>query len=412
MVFLMILELVDFGGALLRLFLCSHAEYIVSIMYSGGDVHFISLFFKSGLEIPLWGLKSHFVFELIFFVFVLYQMPADRFKKQWRYPDHSSWVHTRINSHNKQYFLQDLQLVLTRCGVLDRFKEGPFGQYLEMVQPIKVHGMLIYNMLKRQLIRPNSKEDEIWFGLGQKEARYGREEFCLCSGLNMGTLPEGFKEKKEVGEQSILTRYFNDEMPSIELLEATFNRLMEPAAGDDALKMGYLLMVSQFFGIDEAKAAIPCWLFSLVEDIDGFETFSWGSYVFDVTLRWLKNVADMHLRRLRGGHGQKNREINEKGQKKEEEKIKKKKEEEKKKKKKEEEKKKKSKKRKRQTKVEDGEEETENDSEQVELDNAQNNDEAKYYTIHCYGFLLAFQVLSINECVNQRYARISGMDLL
>ena len=94
-------------------------------------------------------------------------MPADRFKKQWRYPDHSSWVHTRINSHNKQYFLQDLQLVLTRCGVLDRFKEGPFGQYLEMEQPIKLHGMLIYNMLKRQLIRPNSMEDEIWFGLGQ-----------------------------------------------------------------------------------------------------------------------------------------------------------------------------------------------------------------------------------------------------
>ena len=119
----------------------------------------------------------------------------------------------------------------------------------------------------------------------------------------------------------------------MELLEATFNRLMEPAAGDDALKMGYLLMVSQFFGIDEAQTAIPCWLFSLVEDIDGFETFSWGSYLFDVTLWWLQNVADIHLRRLRGGDGQKNREINEKGQKKEEEKIKKKKEEEKKKKK-------------------------------------------------------------------------------
>ena len=48
----------------------------------------------------------------------------------------------------------------------------------------------------------------------------------------------------------------------------------------------------------------------------------------------------------------------------------------------------------------------------MELDNEQNNDESKYFTFHCYGFLLAFQVLSINECVNQRYARISGMDLL
>ena len=99
---------------------------------------------------------------------------------------------------------------MTHCGMVDRFKQGPFGQYLEMVQPIKVHGMLIYNLLKRQLILPNSKENEIWFGLGQKEARFGREEFCLCSGLNMGTLPEGFKEKKEVGEQSIFRQYLND----------------------------------------------------------------------------------------------------------------------------------------------------------------------------------------------------------
>ncbi|KAK0581225.1 hypothetical protein LWI29_011554 [Acer saccharum] len=81
---------------------------------------------------------------------------------------------------------------------LDRFKEGPFGQYLEMIQPIRVHGMLIYNLLKRQLICPEEeKDDEMWFGLGEKKARFGREEFCLCSGLNMGTLPKGSKKKKK-----------------------------------------------------------------------------------------------------------------------------------------------------------------------------------------------------------------------
>ena len=132
------------------------------------------------------------------------------FKKRWVYPDHKSWVHSRINSHNKIFFLRDLKLVLTRCGVEDRFKQGPFGHYLDMKQPIKVHGMLIYNLLKRQIIPTKSqKEDEIWFGLGQKEAQFGREEFCLCSGLNMGTLPEGFREKEEVSEESIFTRYFS-----------------------------------------------------------------------------------------------------------------------------------------------------------------------------------------------------------
>ncbi|KAK0590013.1 hypothetical protein LWI29_021553 [Acer saccharum] len=177
-----------------------------------------------------------------------------------------------------------------------------------MIQPIRVHGMLIYNLLKRQLICPEEeKDDEMWFGLGEKKARFGREEFCLCSGLNMGTLPEGFQEKEEVSEESILTRYFVDENPSIELLEATFNRLTEPSEGDDALKMGYLLMVSQFFGMDEARTAIPSWVLSLVEDIDAFESFPWGSYIFDVTLCCLKNAVEKHIEKLRG-NGEKKEE--------------------------------------------------------------------------------------------------------
>ncbi|KAK3204178.1 hypothetical protein Dsin_018224 [Dipteronia sinensis] len=201
-------------------------------------------------------------------------MLADCFKKQWWYPDHKTWVHERINSHNKNKFLRDLELVLTCCGVVDRFKQGPIGKYLEIPQPIKVLRMLIYNFLKRQIILHNSEnEDEIWFGLGQKEAQFEREELCLCSGLNMGTLPESFREKEEVCEEPILTRNFTDESPTIELLEAIFNRLTEPISGDDALKMGYQLMVSQFFGIDEAQIAIPSWLFSLIEDIDAFERF-------------------------------------------------------------------------------------------------------------------------------------------
>ncbi|KAK3219566.1 hypothetical protein Dsin_013536 [Dipteronia sinensis] len=55
--------------------------------------------------------------------------------------------------------------------------------------------------------------------LKHKKARFGREELCLCSGLNMGTLLEGFREKEEVREESILTRHFTDESPTIELLE-------------------------------------------------------------------------------------------------------------------------------------------------------------------------------------------------
>ncbi|KAK0595045.1 hypothetical protein LWI29_002977 [Acer saccharum] len=197
----------------------------------------------------------------------------------------------------------------------------------------------------------------------------------------MGILPEGFQEKEEVSEESILTRYFVDENPSIELLEATFNRLTEPSEGDDALKMGYLLMVSQFFGMDEARTAIPSWVLSLVEDIDAFESFPWGSYIFDVTLCCLKNAAEKHIEKLRG-NGEKKEENegpkNKKRKKKEEENK--------------EEKKKKPKKKKKKT-----------DNQQAELDNQQNNDDSKCFTFHVYGFLLAFQVWAV-----ERICRLEG----
>ncbi|KAK0572912.1 hypothetical protein LWI29_000310 [Acer saccharum] len=221
-----------------------------------------------------------------------------------------AWMQTVLDiAHISAYLHFQTWLTIVACLEIIRrgrwnffrFKEGPFGQYLDMIQPIRVHGMLIYNLLKRQLIGPKEEnDDEMWFGLGEKKARFRREEFCLCSGLNMGTLPEGFQEKEEVNEESILTRYFVDENPSIELLEATFNRLTEPSEGDDALKMGYLLMVSQFFGMDKARTAIPSWVLSLVEDINAFESFPWGSYIFDVTLCCLKNAADKHIEKLRG----------------------------------------------------------------------------------------------------------------
>ena len=154
--------------------------------------------------------------------------------------------------------------------------------------------------------------------------------------------------------------------------------------------------------MDEARTAIPSWVFSLVEDINAFESFLWGSYIFDVTLFWLKNAAGKHLGRLRG-NGQKKEENEEKNKKKKEDnkknkKKKEEKEEENKKKRKKEEKeeenkeeKKKKKPKKNKTAVEVGEEETDNEE-------TKDDSTSKYFTFHIYGFLLAFQVISCFVC--------------
>ena len=121
-------------------------------------------------------------FQLLTLIcFVCNQMPKDPNDKYWRFPDHNKWVRSRINSNSKGQIIQVIKDVLSRCGMLERFRNGPFGHYLDLPQPIVVHGMLIYNLLKNEIIHLK-REDEMWFGLGQKKVCFGKEHFVCVVG--------------------------------------------------------------------------------------------------------------------------------------------------------------------------------------------------------------------------------------
>ncbi|KAK3229606.1 hypothetical protein Dsin_001487 [Dipteronia sinensis] len=243
-------------------------------------------------------------------------MPKNPNDRLWRFPDHKEWiVNVRVNSQSKKYLIRDIKEVLTSCGMLLRFREGPFGQYLDLPQPLKIHGKLIHNLLKREIIIPGQRDDEIWLGLGRSKVRFGKEEFCLCSGLKMGMLPQGFNEKKDVEKGLLLKRYFKEKRPNAELVYATMKNLTSEK-GEDILKMSYIFMVSQFFGTDDGQKAIHGWMFALVEDEEAFKKFPWGSYIYSITLFWLKRLTEKHLSTLRGKKEEKKEEEGEEEEKK------------------------------------------------------------------------------------------------
>ena len=60
---------------------------------------------------------------------------------------------------------------------------------------------------------------------------------------------------------------------------------------EDPLKMALILFVERFlFGADYRKTVSP-WLFTLAEDIEQFNSFSWGKFVFQITLYYLNNAS-------------------------------------------------------------------------------------------------------------------------
>ncbi|KAK3199492.1 hypothetical protein Dsin_022907 [Dipteronia sinensis] len=227
-------------------------------------------------------------------------MPKDPNNKYWRFPDHNTWIRARINSNSKCQIIQVVKDVLSKCGMLERFRNGPFGHYLNLPQPVVVHGMLIYNLLKKEIILPKVREDEMWFGLGHKKVCFGKEQFCVYSGLKMGPIPEGFMKMKPDVEGYCYTKYFKHR-PTPEVLESFFSQGTE-AEGEDLLKMAYILMVCQFFSKDDHRSAVPGWLIALADNEQAFTNFPWGTYIFSMTLFWLHCSTEKRLNRLRGGN--------------------------------------------------------------------------------------------------------------
>ena len=66
---------------------------------------------------------------------------------------------------------------------------------------------------------------------------------------------------------------------------------------DNPLKIALVLFVERFlFGADNWKTVF-LWLFSLVEDIEQFNSFPWEKFVFQMTLHYLNNTSYPKLRK-------------------------------------------------------------------------------------------------------------------
>ncbi|KAK2661299.1 hypothetical protein Ddye_007832 [Dipteronia dyeriana] len=200
-------------------------------------------------------------------IFIKAGMPKNTNADLWRFPDHKSWVPVKVNSGRKKCMITELKSMLNKFGLEDKFKEGPFGIYLELKEPLALYEQLIHNILKREIIHPKGqREDKMWF------------------------------------------RIFKGKRPTAEVLYATLSK-MTFEQSEDAYKMLNIYMVSQFFGNDDRQTTTICgWLFSLVENEKEFKKFPWGSYIFSFTLHFLKGVLNKRLSQLRGEAKKKEKE--------------------------------------------------------------------------------------------------------
>ena len=196
-----------------------------------------------------------------------------------------------ITVHCKLKFISDIKRVLEGKGELTGFKNGCFGHYLDLPENMNTlfQAQFIHNLLLRQIRFPGASEDEMWFALGKNKVRLGKREFCLCTGLKFGVLPDIFLRDYVPVPDGIHIRYFGG--AGCLLLEDVLTRFLRGRfqREGDALKMALMLFANNILFGQDYRRQVTYWLMTLAEDIAAFNSFPWGHYVFKMTLHYIRS---------------------------------------------------------------------------------------------------------------------------
>ncbi|KAK3184928.1 hypothetical protein Dsin_032214 [Dipteronia sinensis] len=138
---------------------------------------------------------------------------------------------------------------------------------------MKFFGGVMHLLLLREL-HHDGPTDEMRFMLANQCVRFSRVEFCLITGLKFGAIPDTDVYDEYFGGRDVVT--FSE-------LEAR-SQQGQWEQPFDAVKLCLLLMVNCVIHRLDERHYIPIWQVRLVEDLDAFNAFPWGLYVYKTSI--------------------------------------------------------------------------------------------------------------------------------
>ncbi|BBG95476.1 hypothetical protein Prudu_004035, partial [Prunus dulcis] len=161
---------------------------------------------------------------------------------------------------------------------LEQFKTSCFGHLLN-IDKIQFSGQIVHGVVLRRVAGQGVKDlDGLSFLLGCDVAQFTRQDFCLITGLRFGEVPE--VSSGESDEIRLQKRYFIDEGITCNALEEAFLRCTEE---DDIYKLALVYFAELVVLGRDKHLNINLNYLTLVEDLDAFNRYPWGSVSFDKT---------------------------------------------------------------------------------------------------------------------------------
>jgi hypothetical protein len=194
----------------------------------------------------------------------------------------ADWFKGKITRHDHFDDLIDIDNALNNVPenlkIEDRrrYTESCFGHFLQMHRQINFSAGIVHRLLLREL-HHNGREDEMRFLLGQHIVRFSKVDFCLITGVKFGVDPDTTSD--DIVQNGVQDRYFHGKEVEMEELRALL-RAGVFHEQYDAVKLCLLFMLNWILmGFDE-RDKVPAWQWRLVEDLDAFDAYPWGTHVY------------------------------------------------------------------------------------------------------------------------------------
>ncbi|KAF3445278.1 hypothetical protein FNV43_RR14973 [Rhamnella rubrinervis] len=167
------------------------------------------------------------------------------------------------------------------------FRESCFGHFLEM-HDIHFSGGIVHHLLMRQL--KTQKTEEMWFGFDGKYARFGKTEFCLIAGLRFGEPPSNIESRRRFQCRRLRDECFNGEQSITS--ETLQDRFLESStwSDEDTVKVALIYFLETVLLGKIRKTLVNNLYVELVDCLDIFNSYPWGSVSYEKTLTSLQNA--------------------------------------------------------------------------------------------------------------------------
>lgn len=182
---------------------------------------------------------------------------------------------------------RDIKNTLNAAEVEEMIRSSPFGLLLEVSEDFRFGQQIIWFLMKRQT--ELHQNNELWMNVNSRALRFSISEYCLITGLNCSSnIPDvevnGVFRERHWGSAS---RQIRD--------ADVFNRMRELGVGRgevnvERIKLANLYFYTKVLQQRKTKTApkIETKWTSLVEDLQAWRDYPWGSMAFEVVLESLK----------------------------------------------------------------------------------------------------------------------------